>query len=277
MQDIEWIEALYRTLLGRPIDDQAAQHYGGRAIPAQDGDALISGMLESDEFAARFSEFARRFLKGRGKLINEQSQFGEVEWLIKAMVNEGAAHRQVVDVGARGVERSNSFDLITGFGWKGLLIEANPALIDDLQAALDGFPATIVSCAVSDFEGETELFLGVNADVSSLTASAAGEWGGLRGSVSVRVRRLAALLAEHGVPPDFDLLSLDIEGHDERVLNDLVLHSPYRPRWIVIEASHDFSVRDLAQTSLAPEVRAAYAMLGQTRANLILRRTERPA
>ena len=50
-----------------------------------------------------------------------------------------------------------------------------------------------------------------------------------RGTVEVEVRRLHDILDEHDIPLVFDLLSLDIEGEDFKVLNDLIANSPIGP------------------------------------------------
>ncbi len=69
------------------------------------------------------------------------------------------------------------------------------------------------------------------------------------------VRRLHQLLEARGIPRDFDLLSLDIEGEDVRVLNDLIGGSAYRPRWVIIEASANYATRSLDDLELVESVR----------------------
>ena len=86
----------------------------------------------------------------------------------------------IVDVGARGRERSNSFDLLRHFGWRGLLIEANPSLLESIRADFAGTDFFLEFCAVSDYEGRAEFYFGVNDDVSSLSQHAAEGWGDIR-------------------------------------------------------------------------------------------------
>jgi hypothetical protein len=88
------------------------------------------------------------------------------------------------------------------------------------------------------------------------------------------VRRLGDILVEHAVPSDFDVLSLDIEGEDIKAMNDLILNSPFRPRWVIIEASYDFKTKSLADLPFAPAVIDKYEIFGQTKANLMLRRAK---
>ena len=64
--------------------------------------------------------------------IADHSQNGEFLELLKLIVARGAPGKNIVDAGANGRERSNSYDLMLLFGWRGLLIEANPALADKI-------------------------------------------------------------------------------------------------------------------------------------------------
>lgn len=253
------VEGLYRGILRRKPDPGIEGHIqsirDGRRSLAQ----LIQAFLNSAEY---------KNLAEPG-FFNDQSQYGEVEQLVRLMVNE-SRDCLVVDVGARGKARSNSWDLMNSFGWRGLLIEANPNLIPSIMADVEGLRATVINCAVADYEGEADFHFGVNDDVSSLTYRNAADWGETRGSTRVRVRRLPDILAEHEAPLAFDVLSLDIEGEDIRVLNDLVA-SGYRPRYVVIEASLSFTIESLEQLPFSEAVRQGYEVVARTAANLILR------
>lgn len=207
--------------------------------------------------------------------IADHSQNGEFLELLKLIVARGAPGKDIVDVGANGRERSNSYDLMLLFGWRGLLIEANPALADKIRAEFSGVNYSLVICAVSDFEGAGSLSLGINADISSLTPQLTAAWGPISGAIDVPVRRLHDILDEQAIPKEFEILSLDIEGHDARVLNDLHKNSQYRPRWVVLEGSFNFAVRDPAKIGVEQSVLEEYELAGQTAANLILRHRTR--
>lgn len=270
----ELIRVLYRTLLLREPDEAGLRHHLQLFERHVDFDATIRAFLGSREFSQNLHRFQQRFVDPEvdpagDLLILDQSQFGEVGLLIRAMVNDAATHRIVVDVGARGRERSNSFDLLRHFGWKGLLIEANPALIEGIEREFGGLDVTILNVAVSDYSGEGTLHLGVNDDVSAITEANARAWGETRGQVAVRVERLGDLLRRHDIPVDFDLLSLDIEGEDVRVFND-TLEAGYRPRWVIIEAAFDGAVRSLDDLPLSATARETYKIVARTAPNLIL-------
>jgi hypothetical protein len=111
----EPIRALYRTLL-------LPRGRRGRAAPTP------SPVRELRRF--RHDDL---LLSGLAGVFRER----KVGLLIRAMVNDAAAHRIVAYIGARGRERSNSFDLLRHFGWKGLPIEANPAPIEDIGRTMN--------------------------------------------------------------------------------------------------------------------------------------------
>lgn len=275
------VEECYHAVLQREPDEPGLLEKASRLAT---GDAtlrqVIGEMLASEEFVTRIPGLlAQRAANLAVRLTNDVSQYGETWMLVRHWVNAQAECGMVVDVGARGRERSNSYDLMRHFGWRGVLVEANPALLPAIEREFAGCDMRLVSCAVSDYTGEATFTLGSNDDVSSLDAGLAQGWGDTRGQIEVRVRRLADVLAEHAIPHTFDLLSLDIEGEDIRVLNDLVDASAYRPAWVIIEASHDFKVQTLEDAPFSPAVRADYRVRMATSANLILSRrfTEREA
>jgi len=158
------------------------------------------------------------------------------------------------------------------FGWKGVLIEANPNLIQSIRDEFSGLDVELVSAAVSNYEGEADFFFGSNDAISSLNRDATASWGAVSGSVRVPVRTLRGILIERKVPADFDLLSLDIEGEDIKVLNDTIEHSYYRPQWIIIEASYDFQTKSLNDLNVSSTVIENYEIVEQTDANLMLER-----
>ena len=269
------IAAAYRAILLRDPDPGGLAAWIEELVSGRvDLQALLQSLLHSDEFAGRAPEFLSRYLgPHRLKLTNDVSQYGEFWLMLREMVNSAARHRIVVDIGARGRERSNSYDLLRHFGWRGVLIEANPALIDNINREFGGLDFALVNTAVSNYAGEATFYIGVNDDVSSLNQSAAASWGDIRNQVTVKVERISTILQAYDVPQDFDLLSIDAEGEDVNILNDCI-GSDYLPHWVIIEASHDFQTRTLADLPLTPAVSERYRIAAQTSANLILRRRD---
>ena len=276
MTNEEIITACYRALLDRePDEDGLAQHSRALRNGLSELPEIIRSFLECVEFTSlQRKKLALSALGDAAVTIEDHSQFGEFRLMLNLLINEGACSRLIVDVGARGKDRSNSYDFLKNFGWRGLLIEANPYLIDQISKDFAGLDYNLVNVAVSDFDGSADFHFGINDDVSSLSSELAGNWGTSPGSVKVEVQRLGSLLLANGIPPVFDLLSIDIEGEDLRVLEDLIASTDYRPKWIIIEASHNFRFTSLEQLGVSASVVSNYRVADQTAANLILRSTD---
>lgn len=269
------VQAAYEVLLGREPDPEGFKSWIDMLDNGMNVHQFLSHFISAEESLRRFTDLGQANRReGRGPFIIEHSQYGEVEMLILQMVNSSSICRTVVDVGARGIDRSNSYDLLKRCGWRGILIEAHPELCEKLKLDFGKFNVNVIHAAVSDYNGEADFFIGTNLDVSSLSETAAAGWGQVQGTFRVPVRRLPDILAEQKVPEKFDLLSLDIEGEDIKVLNDLIDNTEYRPKWIIIEASYNFSVKALDDISVSENVRQKYEIVGQTQANLILTNTE---
>ncbi len=222
--------------------------------------------------AARMQRFVEHLGKAARHAQPDHSQNGEFRILLKGLVREASSHAIVVDVGANGREGSNAFDLLKDFGWKGLLIEANPDLAPRIRREFGPVDYELVTCAIGITPGAAHLHLGVNDQISSLFRDKTAWWGEVGGAVEVEVRRLSDVLIEKSIPLDFDLLSLDIEGIDAPVLNDLISTSQFRPRWIIIEDPIPLTDVDLEKSGLSPEVRSIYELVDHTLPNLILKR-----
>lgn len=269
----EVVDALYAALVQRPPKPNERAE-GIANLQARGVSALVEVLANQTAFKARVDDVRAQYGLSLDRLVNDVSQNGEIETLFKLVVNRACPTRTVVDVGAHGLHGSNSYDLMKHLGWRGLLVEANPHLIEEIRADFAGLDCAIEACAVSDFEGETSFTLGIGAEVSSLDADRAAIWGPTSGQVSVAVRRLGTLLDRHAIPHAFDLLSLDIEGHDVRVLNDLIDHTPYRPAWVIIEGPKGGFESRLDVIGCSPAVIAAYRVVATTTGNLIMERTD---
>ena len=267
------VAAVYRTLLLREPDEAGLADWSRLLASGElELETMLRRTLAGEEFAERAADFMMTYVApARTRLTNDVSQFGETWLVLRDIVNRAARHRIVVDVGARGRERSNSYDLLRHFDWRGILVEANPRLIPSINAEFSGLNYRLINCAVSDYSGTAKFFLGVNDDVSSLTRNAAEGWGDVQGEVEVKVELLSRILGQNGIPHDFDLLSIDAEGEDINILNEVV-QAGYVPTYIVIEASNDYRTKSLIDLPIAAPVLERYAIVEQTRANLILRR-----
>ncbi len=258
----EIVRALYIGALGREPDPK--------------GLVFFTEKLQADP--SILPVIARQFFGSEerasltSKNIADHSQYGEFKYFLRHFLRSGQRHGVIVDVGARGKRGSNSFDLASAFGWKALLIEANPALWDDIEGEFAGLDFKLIKCAVSIREAVLPFYIGVNDDVSSLDQESAAKWGAIRSEISVQARRLSSILEENNIPYDFDILSLDIEGLDVPVLNDLVCTMSYRPELISIETSLDFAWEYPKDTGVNEIVEREYELVFQTTANMVLAR-----
>src|SRR5436190_13250191 len=103
---------------------------------------------------------------GSHNKIVDHSQFGEFPLFLRVARPK---HRGViVDVGVLGKEGSNSYDLLSQLEWRGVLIEANPNVWDQIERDFSGLNSNLVRAAVSDVEGPVEFHSGVVDGVSSI-------------------------------------------------------------------------------------------------------------
>ncbi len=230
----------------------------------------LEQLLHSHAFREEAPRFVKRYRLDAAPLTVDYSQFGEIALLLQLINTHACPDRYIVDAGVLGIEGSNSYNLLRDYGWRGLLIEANPDLAEHIHKVFAGTDYRLVSCAVGTQEGDGVLTLGVINDVSSLDRDFAEIFGPGRGEVKVQVRRLQNVLQEYEVPHDFSVLSLDIEGQDIGVLNDLIDNSPWRPRWVIVEASFSYRTTSLHDLEFSDAVRAEYQIAAQTIPNLIL-------
>ena len=160
------MDGLYATLLCRtPVPAEVASHVAAlrRGLRPE---ALVAAS------AATTAEFHARPPRLGEPLVRSVSQYGEVGLLLKHWASSAVAAPFVVDVGARGWAHSNSWDLMTHFGWRGLLIEVNPALLPSIRAEFEGLDLSLLGLAISDYDGRSKLTIGID-DVSSLDPGAA--------------------------------------------------------------------------------------------------------
>jgi len=146
-----------------------------------------------------------------------------------------------VDVGCNHPTRnSNTFALYKA-GWRGICIDANPGLIRRFKRLRPRDES--VCAAISDEEKEIIFTEFVDDAFSSLDAGHVGSWKASTAIARQRVvktRTLSDILNEFNSPHAFDLLSVDVEGHDANVLRSIDL-DVYRPQVIVVEM-HGFDI-----------------------------------
>ncbi len=188
--------------------------------------------------------------------------------------------RRFVEVGAfDGFHWSNTYPLIN-LGWSGLMFEpvtefyhmARERYIKNMQIEIE-------QCAIADFCGETKLFAG-----GSMTTIAEDlievwnkvDWIKMQGLspdnfTMCEVHTLDCRLSEHAFPHEFDLLSIDAEGVDDKVLRGLDL-SVWQPSMIIVEMdvnSNEFSILERVNWMDAHLSRSGYQQIHSDAINSI--------
>ncbi len=268
------VKMAYELILLRSPEPQGAT-MASESLQSGTADlrAFFQSLLYSEEFAIKQAQFLTHYVKPQlRQLFLDHSQNGEFKLILQFLIERGHHDQIIVDVGARGRDRSNSYDLLRHFGWRGLLIEANPRLVESIREEFAGTNFVVESAAVSNYEGRADLFFGVNDDISSLIEAATAGWGEVKGKTRVEVWRLSTILEKHEIPASFDILSLDIEGEDIRTFNELIGNSLFRPRLVIIEVGEAAEIRDLAARGFSAEVAHEYEIWDSCGPNLFLAR-----
>lgn len=186
--------------------------------------------------------FAREFPKhARGYY----AQMGQ-DQLIEEFFREQPPRAKVfVEVGAfDGVHYSNVRRLQERYGWTGLCIEPVQKNFAKLSQSYRGTSVKCVRAAVTETDGEMEMNVSTyphlpdwGSDVASLTGEDMGRWQRQYGAQwtkeKVPARKLTTLLDGAGIR-QFDLLSIDAEGHDLEVLKSLNFNR-FSPKLIIVE------------------------------------------
>jgi len=134
--------------------------------------------------------------------------------------------------------------LVVRYGnWRGVVVEPNPALFDDLKNNYAGHSGVrFEDCAITDHDGEVVLYCPNDKGFHSVKSSL--DPGNLQiglcksdlKSVATKVRAstLATLFAKHDIR-QLDLFVTDTEGHDYCIVLQLINQTEVRPSIIQFE------------------------------------------
>jgi FkbM family methyltransferase len=166
---------------------------------------------------------------------NDFSQHGTQKLIFEYFGKHPPRHNLLADVGAFGRFLSNSFGLLK-LGWKGLLIEPNPDRLKIIESEFAGLAVDILNVGIGDVSEIIPFHLHTTVGYDSFDpAWACADKSGK--ILAVYVFPLAYVLKEKKYPLDFDLLSVDTEGFDFKIIAALFKNSDFRPRLIVTEAN----------------------------------------
>jgi FkbM family methyltransferase len=117
-------------------------------------------------------------------------------------------------------------------GWTGLLVEPDPDCCELLRTNRTG---TVVQMACSSPENAgKQLLLNRAGPHSTLEDRPIALGAVVRSQVAVQCETLDAILRAHNAPVGFDLLSIDIEGHELVALSGFSF-DVWQPRLVLIE------------------------------------------
>ncbi|WP_432797356.1 FkbM family methyltransferase [Poriferisphaera sp. WC338] len=171
---------------------------------------------------------------------NFYSQHGE-DILAHNVLTSASEPNYFVEVGMIDGKRFSNTLALEERGWSGLCIEAHPQYVDMVRQNRPG--SAVIHAAASDKAGDNlPFYADPRGDLSSLQPrdeselkERFGHWFQGYDVVNVPVRTLNDMFYEAGVPQNFDLLSIDIEGGELDALKGLDLNV-YRPRMMILEA-----------------------------------------
>jgi FkbM family methyltransferase len=154
-----------------------------------------------------------------------------------------------VDVGCNHpVKHSNTYRFYQ-LGWRGIAIDADETLISEYAKVRPRDAA--VSALVSDQEKELSFHVFEGTQVSTVDDDSLKQWRDRQQVIEVRKLRsktLNAILAEQQCPQIFELLKIDVEGHDTAVLRSIDLEQ-FRPSIVMIEI-HSHTVESVVETEI---------------------------
>lgn len=146
------------------------------------------------------------------------SQMGQDFWVFGEVFN-GMENGFFLEVGsADGITFSNTFLLEKRYGWRGICIEPNPLLFNDLRRVRN---AICLNVCVDSQEGEVDF---VHRDV--LGGIVDNDTDNKREAIGItqanifrlKTKTLSSILKSENAPHTIDYFSIDVEGAEDRVL-----------------------------------------------------------
>lgn len=137
-----------------------------------------------------------------------------------------------VDVGANDPVLDSQSEHLEALGWTGLLIEPDPDYCDLLRKNRRGAVVQL-ACSSPENAGK-QLMLNRAGPHSTLESKPIALGAVVRSTVAVQCETLDAILIRHNAPIGFDLLSIDIEGHELVALSGFSFEK-WQPQLVLIE------------------------------------------
>lgn len=137
-----------------------------------------------------------------------------------------------VDVGANDPILDFRSQHLEVLSWTGLLVEPDPDCCDILRKNRTGIVVQM-ACSSPEKAGK-QLLLNRAGPHSTLEDKPIALGAVVRSTVAVQCDTLDAILEKHSAPPGFELLSMDIEGHELAALSGFSFDK-WQPQLVLIE------------------------------------------
>jgi len=195
------------------------------------------------------------------------SQFGE-DTVLSEMFGRHKRTGTYVDVGCYHPRKHSNTYLFYKRGWRGLLIDIEPAKIIACRIIRPRDKAVLA--AVSDTSGTRTVYAPKRFSVMASLSQVHPDFKPIG---QIRTATLTELLDEHLPNKHIDLLSIDVEGHDMQVLRGLDF-GKYQPDMIVVESWEGRDVQAIQQGSIhALLTERGYAMAAWVGPSLIYKKS----
>jgi len=178
------------------------------------------------------SVIERLFRKAGFSLVHSQ----EGEDIILSRVFAGRKRGFYLDVGAHHPWRYSNTALLYSHGWEGVVVDPNLSARKwfRMLRPRDRF----LGCAAGAEKGEASYARFAEAALNTIERGMVerrGNWGYVpRDHVTVPIRTLDDILEEHSEGRRLDLVSMDVEGHEEAVFEGFDL-GRWRPEVVCVE------------------------------------------
>lgn len=142
------------------------------------------------------------FRRKEFKVFSQTGEDGIIDYILSKV---GIKNKTFVELGIQDGRECNTANLSINFGWKGLLIEGNRAYANEAKKYYAGKPITVINAFLTK-------------------------------------DNINNLLYENGMKGEIDLLSIDIDGNDYWVWNEI---NAIKPRLVVIEYNSSLGHRPI--------------------------------
>lgn len=196
-------------------------------------------------------------------------------------IGRGTSELTYIDIGAAYPAGHNNTFLFYTLGGRGVLVEPDPAYLPAYNLVRPRDAVEQVAIVPERMTGERSLQFHRMTDRGWSTVSeshvekaiALGKSGKSDEVFEVKVASINQLLERHCADGSLDILSIDIEGLDQEVINELDF-SRFHPKAIIVENNYNISKKTFEKTSETILVKAGYRLFASTFVNSIFVREE---